>query len=69
MPVTSETKLTKSFPIGQFKVPGYNSVFRLDRDQHGEGIMVFIREDIPVKFFPTESKPIENLYTELKKKN
>ena len=47
--VISETKLDESFPVGQFLIPGYTSHFRLDRDQHDGGIMVFIREDIPDK--------------------
>ena len=41
--VISESKLDESFPVGQFRIPGYVSPFRLDRDQHGGGIMVFIR--------------------------
>ena len=42
--VISEAKLDDSFPESQFKTPGYFSPFRLDRDQNGGGIMVFVRE-------------------------
>ena len=63
--VFSETKLDKSFLIGQFKILEYTLLFRLDRGQHGGGIMVFIREDIPVKFLSAESKPNEGLYIEV----
>ena len=63
--VISETKLDESFPVGQFRIPGYISPFRLDRDQQDGGIMVFIKEDIPVKFLSTDTKPIERLYIEL----
>ena len=63
--VTSETKLDESFPVGQFRIPGYASPFRLDRDQHDGGYVVFIREDIPAKFLSADSKPIEGLYIEL----
>ena len=63
--VISETKLDDSFPTGQFKIPGYASPFRLDRDENGGGIMVFVREDIPVKFLSSENKPIEAFFFEL----
>ena len=48
--VISETKLDDSFPAGQFKIPGFASPFRLDRNQNGGGIIVFVREDTPVKY-------------------
>ena len=63
--VISETKLDDSFPTGQFKIQGYASPFRLDRDENGGGIMVFVREDIPVKFLSSENKPIEAFFFEL----
>ena len=61
----SETKLDESFPVGQFQIPGYASPFCLDRDEQGGEIMVFIKEDIPVKFLSADTKPIESLYIEL----
>ena len=63
--VISETKLDDSFPESQFKIPQYSSPFRLDRDQNGGGIMVFVREDITAKFLCFEDKPIEALFIEL----
>ena len=45
--VISETKFNESFPNGQFKIPGYVLPCRLDRNQFGGDIMVFVREDIP----------------------
>ena len=65
MLVLSETNLEESFPVGQFRIPGYTSTFRLDRDQHVGGIAVFIREDIPAKFSSADTKPIKVLYIEL----
>ena len=61
----SETKLDDSFPAGQFRIPGYASPFRLDLNQNGGGILVFVREDIPVKFLSSEEKPIEAFLFEL----
>ena len=63
--VISETKLDDSFPEGQFKIRGYSPPFRLDRDQNGGGIKVFVREGITAKFLSFEDKPIEVLFTEL----
>ena len=63
--VISENKLDDSFPTGQFKIPGDASPFRLDRDENGDGSMVFVREDIPVKFLSSENKPIEAFFFEL----
>ena len=45
--VISQTKIERSFPIGQFKIHGYASPFFPDRDQQEGGIMVFIRENTP----------------------
>ena len=66
MLVNSQTKLDESFPVGQFRILRYASPFRLDRDQHGGGIVAFIREDIPTKFLSADTKPIKGLYIELK---
>ena len=63
--VISETKLDDSFAESQFKLPGYSSSFRLDRDQNGGGIMIFVREYITAKFLSFEDKPIEALSIEL----
>ena len=59
--VISDTKLDDSFPESQFKIPGHSSIFRLDRDQNGGGIMVFVLEDITTTFLSFEDKPIEEL--------
>ena len=47
--MVSETKLDSSFPQAQFRIEGYAPPFRYDRDSHGGGILLFIREDIPTK--------------------
>ena len=45
----SETKLDDSFPMNQFRMEGYSTPFRLDRNNYGGGIILFVREDIPAK--------------------
>ena len=43
----TETKLDITFPSSQFLLKGYSEPFRLDRNQHGGGLLVYRREDIP----------------------
>ena len=47
----SETKADNSFPDGQFFLDGFGTPFRLDRNRNAGAIMLFIRNDIPAKFF------------------
>ena len=61
----SETKLHDSFPAGQIKIPGYASPFKLDWIKNGGGILVFLRDDIPIKFSSSEEKPLEAYFFEL----
>ena len=63
----SETKLDSSFPSGQFVIKGYSTPFRLDRNQNGGGLLLYVREDIPCKILKeyTPEKPIENLFVEI----
>ena len=44
----SETKLDNSSPADQFLVDGYGPPIRLDRDVHGESLLLFVREDNPM---------------------
>ena len=62
----SEKKIDKSFPLGRFKVNGFNAPFRLDRNSNGGVVMLFVREDIPAKLIASETPPVEGLYVEVK---
>ena len=59
----SEKKLNASFPSSQFILDGFTPPYRLDRMQHGGGIMPFKSEDMPSKFLSasTSISGIENL--------
>ena len=60
-------KLDSSFPSNQFQIDGFTTPYRLDRNQNGGDIMLYIREDIPLKFL-TEVKldnEIENIFIEI----
>ena len=45
----SETKFDDSFPTAQFK--GFDTPYRHDRNSKDEGLLLYIREDIPSKRF------------------
>ena len=63
--VISETELDESLPIGQFQVLGHTTPFRVDRDWNEGETMVFVRQDIPVRYLSTKDKPIEAFFFEL----
>ena len=42
----SETKIDKSFPPNQFTLEGYSNPFRRDRNKHGGGLVLYVRNDI-----------------------
>ena len=62
--MTSETKLDESFPIGQFFIDGYSVPFRLDRNENGGGILLYVRDDIPSKLLSMNSN-IEGFFVEI----
>ena len=67
----SETKLDASFPSSQFILDGFTPPCRLDRIQHGRGIMLFIRKDTPSKLLnvDTSISVIENLLVEVNRRS
>ena len=53
--------------MGQFFIDGFTAPYRLDRNIHGGGVLVYIREDIPSKqlnchIFPED---IEGIFVEI----
>ena len=67
--MVSETETDNSFPIGKFLVHGFSPPYRLNRDSKGDGIMLYIREDIPSNHLATDKDPMESLYVELNIRN
>ena len=47
--VLVETKLDDSFTDKQFIIEGYTKPYRLDRNCNGDGILIYVRKDIPSK--------------------
>ena len=48
-------------------IKGYNTPFRLERNQNEGGLLLYVREDIPCKILKeyTPEKPIENIFVEI----
>ena len=65
--VVTETKLDHTFPTAQFFIDGYSAPYRLDRNRHGGGVMIYVREDISSKQLTkhTFKDDIEGIFLEL----
>ena len=65
--VISETKIDESFPLNQFMIDGCSLPFREDRNSHGGGLLIYVREDIPCKRLKTNNTPddIKGIFLEL----
>ena len=61
----SETKIDNSFPKGQFLIKCFCEPFRIDRNIHEGGILLYVREDIPVKLLSVEPLPTECFFVEI----
>ena len=55
--VLTETKLNNSNPTSQFLIDGFSVPYRQDRNRHGGGILIYVREDIPSKILTKHSFP------------
>ena len=62
-----EIKLDDTLPLSQFVLEGLTPPYRLDRTEHGGGLMLFIRKGIPFKLLPNvnPSGKIGNIYVEI----
>ena len=65
----SETRIDASFLIGQFLLNGYRTPFRVDRNAHGGGILLYVREDLPSKLLLVEENLIEGFFVEINLRN
>ena len=61
----SKSKLDDSFPLGQFLIDGFHAPFRFDRDKSREGIMLYIREDIPARVLSHNVPSAESFFIEI----
>ena len=65
--VVIETKLDETFETANFILDGFSEPFRRDRDSHGGGILIYVRNDIPSKELGDHTFPsdIEGIFVEL----
>ena len=63
----SETKLDDTFPLNQFILERFTPLYRPDRTKHDDGLMLFVRKDIPSKLLPNidPSGNIHNIFVEI----
>ena len=62
----SETKLDYSFLTAQFLLHGFSAPFKLDRNSKGDGILLYIREDILSRLLSSKYKiGIESISVEI----
>ena len=47
--ILAEAKLDDSFPKAQFCIDGFSIPYRLDRNENGGGLVIYVRDDIPSK--------------------
>ena len=64
----SETKLDDTFPFNQFAIKGYSQQFRTDRNCHGGGIIIYVRDHLPCKKINSYILPgnVEAMFIEVK---
>ena len=48
---------------------GFRTLYRLDRNSNGGGLMLFFREDVLSNLVEAEAKPVEGFYIELYLRN
>ena len=63
----SETKLDDTFPYDQFNIEGFSQQFRLDRNCHGGGVIIYVRDHLPCKEIKSYSLPgnVEGIFIDV----
>ena len=63
----TEIKLDDSFPEQQFHIEGFNIPFRLDRNRHGGGLLLYVCNNINALFLKDYVFPdnIEDFFIEI----
>ena len=69
--ILTETKIDNTFSTSQFLIDGYSIPYRLDRNAHGGGILIYIRNDIPSKLLKNHNidSKIEGMFVKLNFRN
>ena len=69
--IITETKIDETYPTCQFKIEGFGTPFRLDRNMHAVGVILYILEYLSCKLIPFYNKPkdVEAILFELTLRN
>ena len=54
--MVSKTKIHNSFLVGNFVKDGFSTLYRLDRNSNGGGIMLYVKGDIPSNLLAIDKK-------------
>ena len=46
IPLINKTEIDGTFPTSQFLMSGYSNIYRLDRNDKGRGIMLFVKDNL-----------------------
>ena len=65
--VVCESKLDETFLSSKFYMDGFSLPYRLNRNCHGGGVTIFVKEDLPSKLLTKHNFPsdVEGLFVEL----
>ena len=44
--VITDTKTDSNFSLNQFEIPSYSKCYKFDRNRNGEGVVIYVSEDI-----------------------
>ena len=67
----SKAKIDESFLLSQFKIDGLSIPYRLNRNTHAGGILVYFRNNITAKLLKLDNLPsdIEAIFIEMNMKS
>ena len=65
--VITMTKLDDTLPLAQFYVEEFTMAYRLNRNRNGVGVIIYLREDIPIRILEKQKLPqdVEGIFVEL----
>ena len=64
----SESKLDHSFPEGHFLINGFHSPFREDRNDKGDGLLLYVRAHVPCRRLNVNFEPVIAIEINLRKR-
>ena len=65
--VITETKKDSTFPLNHFAMQRYLKPYKFDRNRNGDGVLIYVREDIPSRELKIHNTPedIESIFIEI----